>query len=74
MKKYYILAEREDGSIFSFKTDLPIKQFTKFNKLRNLNITYNRASKNYIMKHDICRTTDVLESELPKAYAIIKNL
>ena len=74
MKQYYILAEREDGETFCFKTDLPIRQFAKFNKLRDLNITYKRVSKNYIKEHEICRTTSVLESEVPKAYAIIRSL
>ena len=74
MKQYYILAERQDGSTFSFKTDLPIRQFTKFNKLRGLNITYKRVVKSFIHEHEIRRTTDVLESELPVVYTIIKQL
>ena len=72
MKQYYILAERKDGSTFCFKTDLPIKQFTKFNKLKGLDITYQRVAKSLIQ--GTCRNTDVLKSELPSVYATIKQL
>ena len=74
MKQYYILAERKDGSTFCFKTDLPIRQFTKFNKLKGLDLTYQRVVKSFIHEHDIYRTTDVLKSELPSVYATIKQL
>ena len=74
MKQYYILAEREDGSISGFKTDLPIRQFEKLNKLKDLNITYKRVPKSFIDEHEIRITTSVLESEIPLAYAIIKQL
>jgi len=72
MKKYYILAERKDGSTFYFKTDLPIRQFIKYNKLKGLDLTYQRVAKSLIK--ETCRNTDVLKSELPSVYATIKQL
>ena len=74
MKQYYILAKREDGSVFGFKTDLPIRQFTKLNKLKSLNLAYCKSTKNFITSHDICMNVDVLESEIPITYGIIKQL